>query len=194
MPRSILFFGVFVALAAGRLFGASCITYAKDGTPDSIILDLSITASSRREDGALVLRISGSIEKRPVRLKVVIGDRWRDWKRVTKGPRTVKEVEMEVLADGPESEFLDKLVSQTFQSETPKSMFCSTYVGLTSSSRGDLERRRTMFWIDDCGLCGSHEIQLVLDIQHSSAKMAIFEGSYGGPYRDRINEVFGEKG
>jgi len=194
MPWSFLYFGVFVALAVQRLFGASSITYAKGGSVDSINLDLSITESSRRQDGALVLRASTVIEKRPVRLKLVVSDRWTVWKGQTTGPQVAKQADMEILADGTQSAFLDVLVWRSFPSEeAQRSLFCSTYTRLTKSSRDDLERERVVFWISDCGLCGDHEIQLALDLQQKSMKLVIFGVSYGRTYPDRVTEGF-EKG
>ena len=195
MPRSFLYFAVLVALAVQRLFGASSITYAKGGAVDSINLDLGVAEASRREDGALVLRASTLIDQHLVRLKLVVSDRWTDWRRQTTGPQSAKQVDMEILADGAESAFLDELVWRSFQSDDPRnSLFCSTYVGLTTSSRDKLERERVVFWVSDCGLCGDHQIQLALDLSQKSMKLVICGVSYGRTYPDRVTEAFEKKG
>ncbi|PTY03010.1 hypothetical protein DB347_22710 [Opitutaceae bacterium EW11] len=184
---------MFVTLATAPGFGASSISYSKGGRVDSINLDLSVAEVSHRVDGALVVCGSGVIEKKPVRLKLVVRDQWTE----CKGPRTGEKPELkaalEISADGAESVHLDELVWRSFSSETRRSLFCTTYVGFTSSRRDTLENRRVTFWASDCGLCGDHEMQIALDVPRKSLQLVIFGVSYGRTYPDRVNEVFKDR-
>ncbi len=189
MIRSLLRLALAFTLLAAPLSAASSITYWKSGAVDSINLDLRITESLRRLDGALLVSASGAIEGRPVRLKLAISDKWTDWEGSTENSK-IKQAEMEILADGESSVFLDELVWRSFQADSRQSMFCTTYGGRTTSPREDLERRRIIFWLSDYGLCGFHHIQLAVDLSAKSMHLVIFEPSGGRRYPDRVNEVF----
>jgi len=184
MKLALLLAGVFT-LAATQVFGASTLSYSKDGSVDSINLDLSVSESTRRKDGALVFRAEGELEKQPIRLTLVISDRWTVWRRPTKGGAAY-QADMEILADGVGASTLDEVVWRSFKRETKCTLFCSTYVGFTSARRDDLDRKKIRFWVSDCALCGDLEIAVGLDVKRKSLKLALFEVSYGRTYPDRV--------
>jgi hypothetical protein len=186
MVRTLLKFVLFT-LAVPPIFGASTISYRKDGSVDSINLDLRMSNAVRRKDGALVLDANGIIEHKPVRLKLLIGNKWTVWKGRSEPPGIVYQASIQMLPDGEESSAFDDLVKRSFKRNLEQTLFCPTgYVALTNAHREDLERRKVRFFASDAGLCAGFTIQVGLDLREKSVKIAIFEEASGRTYPDRV--------
>src|SRR5688572_16138110 len=138
MVRTLLTFGLFTFAAASAL-GASTISYHKDGRIDSINLDLRMSDTVRRKDGALVLHAKGVIESQPVRLKLSISNEWTVWKGRSEGPDIVYQASMQILPDGEESSAFNDLVKRSFKRNSEHTIFCPTgYVAFTNAHLEDL--------------------------------------------------------
>ena len=173
-------------LAVSTAAGASSITYEK-GRVDSINLDLQITEITHREDGTLVLRAKGEIEKTACTLKLTVGMKWKIWQGAANLPTPIYESDMQILPDGDGSRALDALVRNRFNLDEDQTLFSPKgYSALCVSNQKDSERKHVKFFANDAG---DLTIQVAVDVPKLSLKLAIFEVAYGRSYPDRVGDT-----